>query len=262
MFCKVTNIIKYTPASTMIDNYHIAQKEIREAFDLLNSAKIRLGANFGEYYNRIFPHNFRDDQNFDRVLLESLNIVHRNAWKGIIQKTQIKKLLTRKRRDQLDNQLEEGKLPELDHKTLADMLSDMSKSIDKYFKEAVKEIFEKLRPRRSGLSTNSEFEIGKKVIVWGMISSWSSLPSLSRDGESDLNSMENVFSLLEGKGIVKYPDDAATIVKEAMDKGLWNCETKYFELKWHKNENMHIVFKRLDLVNEINRIAGGNRIKP
>jgi hypothetical protein len=32
-------------------------------------------------------------------------------------------------------------------------------------------------------------------------------------------------------------------------------------LKWYKNGNCHIEFKRMDLVAELNKRAGGNRLK-
>jgi hypothetical protein len=40
------------------------------------------------------------------------------------------------------------------------------------------------------------------------------------------------------------------------------CETKYFKVKWFKKGTLHIEFKRLDLLSELNRIGGGNRLKP
>ncbi len=66
--------------------------------------------------------------------------------------------------------------------------------------------------------------------------------------------------MMDGKGITKYLDDAATIIKEAMNKDMWECVTDYFEFKWFKNGNMHVTFRRLDLVYELNRIYGDNRI--
>ena len=149
----------------------------------------------------------------------------------------------------------------MEHATLADMLDDLSTNIDQYFQETLKEVFERLRPRRSGLKNNSEFEIGKKVIRYSLIDSRYSTPHLSQYGEEEITGMDNVFHLLDGKGIAKYPDDAVTVIKAAMNKGNMEGETDYFYLKWFKNGNLHIAFKRSDLVAELNRRGGGNRIK-
>ncbi|WP_459933881.1 DUF4942 domain-containing protein [Fundidesulfovibrio butyratiphilus] len=40
-------------------------------------------------------------------------------------------------------------------------------------------------------------------------------------------------------------------------KSFCGCETSYFQCKWFKNGNLHIVFKRLDLLEKLNRIGAG-----
>lgn len=39
-------------------------------------------------------------------------------------------------------------------------------------------------------------------------------------------------------------------------------ETAYFRFRCFKNGNLHIEFKRLDLVARLNQVAGGARLKP
>lgn len=259
MYNNTKNVMKHMPASSMIDNYRIAQKEVKEAFKLIISAKTRLKSCFGPYNDRIFPHNFRE-YNLKKESAAALDIIRRNAWKGIIEKTQIKNLISNKRKNHLEDQLERGELPELDHQTLADMLSDLGGNIDSYFKEAVQEIFNWLRPRRSGYKTNSEYEIGKKVIISDALNT-DYCVSLSHYHNHRFVSLDNVFHLLDGKGISKYPNDAVTKIREAIQLNEWECESTYFYFKWYKNGNIHIEFKRLDLLKELNRIGGGNRVK-
>ena len=255
-----TDIIKHMPARAMIENYHAARREVQEAFCLLGAAKKRLTAAFGPYYDRVLPDNCRD-YNLEREALTTLEIIRRNAWKGVIEKTRIEHLISHKRKEQLNDQLERGELPELNIQTLTDMLAELSGSMDRYFKEAAEELFEWLRPRRSGYRTNSEFEIGKKVIIsYAMDTSYS--VSFNHHTEHRFVSLDNVFHLLDGKGVAKYPDDAVTKIKTAIDAKKQECETDYFHFRWYQNGNMHLTFKRSDLVAELNRIGGGNRIKP
>ena len=81
-------------------------------------------------------------------------------------------------------------------------------------------------------------------------------------GEQRLRCIDNVFHLLDGKGPIKWPGDLVTMIKEAMRDKEWVCETEYFSCKWFKKGSLHIKFKRMDLVKELNKRAGGNRIKP
>ena len=155
MFTNVKELMNYTPAAAMVDNYQKAQEELQEAFALLISAKGRMKSAFGPYHDNVIPPNFRE-YNLEKEMNASLAMMRRNAWKGIVAKTQIKKLMNKNRSSQLDDQLERGELPELDMKSLTDMLQDLSDNAGDYFKEAVKEAFERLRPRRSGYKTNSE----------------------------------------------------------------------------------------------------------
>ena len=67
--------------------------------------------------------------------------------------------------------------------------------------------------------------------------------------------MDNAFHLIDGAGISKYPENAITAIENAA-KNQDFAETEYFRFQWYKNGNLHIKFKRMDLVNKINQIAG------
>ena len=148
-------------------------------------------------------HNCRD-YNLEREALTALEVIRRNAWKGVIEKTRIKHLISHKRKQQLDDQLERGELPELDIRTLADMLAELGGSVDRYFKEAVQEVFEWLRPRRSGYKTNTEFEIGKKVIISYAMDTTYSI-SFNHRSEHRFVSLDNVFHLWTARASPSIP---------------------------------------------------------
>lgn len=79
--------------------------------------------------------------------------------------------------------------------------------------------------------------------------------------EKYIHAMDNAFSLVDGQGISHYPGDAVTIIKDACINGKMCCQTKYFNLKWYKNGNLHVVFRRMGLVYKINQIAGEGLLK-
>jgi hypothetical protein len=64
-----------------------------------------------------------------------------------------------------------------------------------------------------------------------------------------------VFHQLDGK---RPPDPQAGLVAKidiADRAGVRECETEYFKCKWFQNGNLHLQFKRLDLLKEFNRIG-------
>ena len=56
-------------------------------------------------------------------------------------------------------------------------------------------------------------------------------------------------------------NSALSAIEVACENRLRECETDYFRFKWFKNGNMHLTFKRMDLVAKMNQIAGENLIK-
>jgi len=252
MKCETKDIINQKSAHSMIEEYQSVVSEVQKAFELLKSAKNRMKWAFGPYHDSILPPNVRD-YNLDRELNSALDMILRNAWKGIVKKTNIKKMISTGRKRQLDEQLDRGKLPELNQKALA----DIGLNLDMYFKEAVQEVFVWLRPPGSKLKTNTECEIGKKVIIKSAVGD-----RYSDDVDYRFSCLDNVFHLLDGQGISKPPNDAMTLIQAAILDDGCRCETPYFQFRWFNNGNMHIWFKRLDLVKELNRIGGGNRIRP
>ncbi len=126
------------------------------------------------------------------------------------------------------------------------------------FEEAIKEVFDFLRPGKwCSHKTNNRFEVGKKVIIdWGIDTSYGMLRPVYQK-EQSYRALDNIFHLLDGKGVSKYPGDFVTALSAACRKKEWECETEYFKCKWYKRGTLHIEFKRLDLLKELNRRAGG-----
>lgn len=261
---KETEIIKWQPIHAMIEEYQKAQAEIVEGFKLLSAAKGRLEI-FGEYNNGIIDHDLCDYDIGNGATETSLAKIKRGAWRGIVDKAQLRNLMTEARNRRLNDQLEEKgkeKLPELTVENVHAFIEGMSSNLDTLLAETIKETFDILRPRRSEYKTNTEYEIGDRVILNYMAdTSCGGCHINYHSAEQRLRCIDNVFHLLDGQGPIKWPGDLVTIVREAMQNKQWACETGYFECKWFKKGSMHIKFKRMDLVKELNKRAGGNRLK-
>lgn len=258
---KNTELKKWIPIKAAIEEYNQALIEVKEGFDLLASARSRMKI-FGNYRDKLWEGNLHGYKLNDRLIDECHQMMKKQAWEGIIEKAQVRELLSSKKTAELDRQLEDVKnLPELSLENIQGMIGELQRNINGLLMETIQETFEWLRPHRSRHKTNTEYEVGEKVIKEWMFDTSYGMCFLYSGGERGIQSLDNVFHLLDGKGPARYPGNAVTAIREAIRDKKWETETAYFRFKWFKNGNLHIKFKQTDLVAELNRRAGGNRIK-
>ncbi len=192
---------------------------------------------------------------------DELKQMDRRAWRRIIDKSGVRRVLSVKAADDLSKQLERDELPQITEQTVGDMLRGMAERGPEYLAAAVKEVHEFLRPPSSRFKTNTEFDIGKRVILSGWVTAkW------SRGGGFQVNhyrtaeprALDNVFALLDGKPPTTTHSGwlADAIYKAEGGTG----ETEYFRFRACANGNLHLEFKRPDLVAKLNAIAGGRNL--
>ena len=68
-----------------------------------------------------------------------------------------------------------------------------------------------------------------------------------------------MFHALDGNGTIKTHRGPLIDAKEAAKDG--TGETDYFRFRCFRNRNLHLEFKRLDLVAKLNAVAGGLRLR-
>lgn len=245
----------------MVDAYTEAIREVEQAYNLIKSASQRMGSAFGSSCNSVIYGYSKSYSHYDFDLEQSKKRIKINAWACIINKMNFRNFLSDKKKKELDEQLEKGELPDLTVQNIFYILNDFAQSLPDMFEESVIEVFEYLRPRESEYKTNTEFEIKNKVILNSIIDCDKYFVRMSYYYQDKIRNIDNVFHLLDGKGPIKYPGDLVTKIQTAIQEKKWYCDTEYFDCKWYKKGTLHIRFKRMDLVNEINRIAGGNKLR-
>lgn len=101
--------------------------------------------------------------------------------------------------------------------------------------------------------THDAFKIGKKVILDRVLSAhggWSFYSS----GRERIADLDRIFHILDGKEPKDHRGDASSRVYTASSAKLSETETDYFTFKLYQNGNVHMVFKRLDLVDKANQM--------
>ena len=259
-----TDVAKRETLTYMLGVYRQAVQDIETAYDLLEKAQGRLRSAFLDKPGYSFATNDRNMH--ERVgrkaagqIIKSIKV---DAWRHIVERMELRRLLSIKRRDELDRQLQEAdKLPELTEENILAMFESSAANVNVYLEEAVQEVFDYLRPPRSGYKTNTEFELGKRVILsYAVEKGWNrGKYRVNYHREKYLTALDNVFSMMDGKGPVKtYYGVLYDAITDSPDgKG----ETPYFRFKCFLNGNLHLEFLRLDLVAKLNAVAGGNRLK-
>lgn len=254
-------IRKTLPA--LVAAYKQSEAEIRQAYDLLESAEQRLKQAFIDIGNCSFSANPRDYSKVGPLaadmVMDQLKV---KAWRVLVERMELRRVLSVQSRKKLDDQLQNGTdLPEITEENIVAMLQDSFANFDTYMKESITEVFNLLRPAGSGLKTNSEYELGKRVILRHAVDAGFTRGTfrIKYRYEPEIMAIDNVFSVCDGRGTIKTHHGP-------LCDGINGCtagtgETEYFRFKCCLNGNLHIEFKRLDLVARLNATAGGNKLK-
>jgi hypothetical protein len=130
--------------------------------------------------------------------------------------------------------------------------------------EAVVEVFDRLRPVRGydhGYKTNKLYEVGERVIKeYAVTQAWGRGKfrlAYGRTGiEQLVRCLDNVMHLLDGKGPV-HSHNGPLVDALNSHENFGHVETEYFEAKCFKKGTLHLRFKRLDLLRELNLRGSG-----
>jgi len=264
---------KMIPAHTveaLCQAYADAQKDMAQGYRLLRRSEKRL-AQFINYPN-VFPERERmslydgdTGEPAGKTIEAATKRMRSDMWRYVLQQTRVFEMCSEKQRKDFDKQLADGTLPELTVPNVYKLVENLGDNLPRMFAEAVVETFRWLKPgfKWDNYKTNAGHELGRKVIrSYVMESCYRGGMRVMYGREQSVQAMDNVFHMLDGKGVSRYPGNLLTAMKQAGEVDKVNeCETEYFRCKWFKNGNLHIEFTRQDLVDELNRRAGDGSLK-
>lgn len=259
-------LVPHVPVDAMVLAFQDASAEIREAYRLLQSAEDRLNAAFDSQSNGTFHVNA--DRNYNRTgeaaSTEQIGAIHRRALALIVDKLGVRPMLSSAASKTLDEQIKNDpteNLPPITTEGLRVFVEGIADNAPTYLAEMLDEVFSFLRPARSEYKRNSEYEIPRRVVLSGCVERGYSNPFRPNYyRQQRLVALENVFLMLDGKrrrASSHYGELGEAIIASANGVG----ETDYFEFRAYRNSNLHVTFKRLDLLRELNIAAGGNRLR-
>jgi len=248
----------------LVETYMQADAEIREGFAKIAAAEKRLNDvftldGFGHIQvNRHRAVNFEDPN-------DALNEIRREIWGHLIDRLDIRRMCSNTRWEQLQKKLkDERDVPPITQEMVGGFAQQIAGDLESMLKEKVEEVFNWLRPPQSRYKSNSEYEVPEKVVLaWAVErhTVFNDRWRVCHYSSQRLIALESVFSALDGTGeIVKSYHGAigSIIMAEGFDG---EGETPHFKFRVFKNGNMHLWFKRKDLLARFNALAGGARLK-
>jgi len=205
--------------------------------------------------------------------------IERHAWRKFIDDLHLREILSVGARKKLDDQLFENRrgyghqppLPPFTEVNVFGFFEQTCANIPNLIKEALQEVFKWLTPSRTwtGCKTSDEFKINKKVVVCRVARMrYSEGHEVEYDRRAHVDALGNALSMLDGKGVRKSKAEREDDRKLAGSySSAWDFdwaqnriyEDAYLTAKPFGNGNVHITFKRDDLVAQINQ-AGADMI--
>lgn len=263
-------LTKRATVRELVAAFQAAESAVRVHFQALSEAEAAVNAAFGAekgIYRSIrisaTGENYRSD--FQDVET-AIDVMRQGAWMTIIERMELRRVMSSGAYDELLKEVHSKKSPPITDDTLNAFVLQYATNLPKIFEAAVREVFEWLRPRGGKYKTNSEFEVPKKVVLGYIVEPknphWTpSKYSIRFGAQQQLIALENVMNGLDGKGVIAK-DQNAELERaiRACPYGQGSGETPLFAFKVFENGNMHLTFKRDDLLTKFNQIAGGNRL--
>jgi len=180
---------------------------------------------------------------------DSIKELDRMYWRQSFDHTGLMQLLDAQSKKKFDQDLQANP-PAFTIENVQSSFVDLAQNAGKMFDDGVINVFRRLP---GCYKSNDDFKIGPKIVMsWMVESRWSrGLQLRYGAGEDEINDVDRVFKTLDGK---KYVERSLSCAMNTaiQDGGFY--EDEYFAAKAYKNGNLHLRFKRADLVEKVNLI--------
>lgn len=257
----MNDIARRDTVEQLVALYNRIRREATAGYRLMNRAQTSFRDRIYQYGRlNASQHDYTDWT--EDALARVLERIRRETWRGIMDKLNVRGVMDSERRNKLDKQLETGDgLPEITTEAVLDVIHGMIGQVGDFATAQIREAFELIRRKSDGYkSTGQAWKIENKAVLgWMCEQGYGGHPfRLSYHAENDARTIESAFRLLDGKGPLQSHTAEFAGVLNSSPAG--EGETEYFRFRAHKNRNLHVWFKRMDLVERMNEMAGGERV--
>lgn len=251
-----TDLVKSVSIANLANQRVAVVERVHAALDLLAEAeRIAKTAHLGfprlvlddAYVCRGRPSVTGDYAKCDDAEDAIVRVIDVRGWSYLLSESGLRTFMDAHAREQWDRQLSEGDVPELTAANIEATFAQLHDARWDMFERGVIQCFRRLS---WDYKTNRPFKFGKRIIV----------KRLLQDGctnhyvTNELDDLIRVFCVLDGKPEPDHRHAAYALVSEAQQARRTEAEHVYLHLRWFKNGNAHVTFKRPELVDKMNAI--------
>jgi len=263
-----TDLIPAYTAEQMETVWREAVAKILDGYALLHEAEKALHGVFGKFdqYSNLSPlpdsyRSYRIEKG-DSLEEKIVNQLRRSIWRTILNILEVQKHMSTQDKKKLDERLEKEDLPEITIQAIADIFASFMQNHEQMFAAMCQEAFQGLYPRWQHYQTNELHRLGQnhKVILQGRVErryNGGFRPSAYR--EQEMIVVDRVFHGLDGKAMpASYRSPLVDAINTTQSDG--KGETEYFRFQCYHNRNLHMTFKRPDLLVRLLQVVGSNEL--
>ncbi len=210
------------------------------------------------------PFDERGRTGYGTQINNPVEAIKQSSWRSLVMELNLRDIMSIKRREEVNRDIYDcpRQLPEFNEANVYSFVDETFRNVPQMMMEAVKEVYTWLVPgvNWTEYKTNNPYKLGVKVIKTHVCQSWGSRLTLSFRGADDqLSALGNVLRMLDGQGVDK-DNPLSSRIDAVLHVGLMEYEDDYLHMRFFKNGNAHITFKRDDLVALINQTAANGAL--
>lgn len=195
----------------------------------------------------------------ERGLEYAIRRVDAKCWDFLLAQSGLWSFMDATTREAWNKSIDEDEFPLLTRENITATFAKLYDERGAMFEQGVIALFRNLS---WAYKTNQPVKLGKRIVVKYVVEKnvyarRSETYGISHGGANKLDDIIRVMSILDGKPEPDHRNGAyhtANNVRFAREGGTMQLDLEYMHVRGFKNGNAHVTFKRLDLVDGLNRI--------
>lgn len=166
------------------------------------------------------------------------------GWDHLLKETGLRTFMDNTAREQWDESLRKREAPPLTADNIGATFQTLHGARGDMVERGVLALF---RGLSWDYKTNQPFRFGKRLVVGYVRSSYNT-------GRHKLDDLVRAFCVFDGKPEPDHRQSIGARVQHSWGEPTGEAENEYIHVRWFKNGNGHVTFKRPDLVDKLNAV--------
>lgn len=186
---------------------------------------------------------------------KAISITDQAAWTALLERSNVMDLMSAARKEEWRKTLAKGEAPPFTQDAIIGTFRSLYETRAEVFETSVVECFEQLNP---GFQRNGLTGFGKRVVLSYVTDVYAGgVPG--RSACDQIDDLLRFMHLMDARP-VPHAHKVRAAVLAAITNGLDRLyEDEYIHLRWFKNGNGHLAFKREDIVARMNELIAKHR---